>query len=522
MTIRRRLTLSYIGIVILLGVNLGIYVWGDAKRASTFEELRHAISRQTLLDSIQQKLSEDQKQVTLLSQFLAESGNSAESNEQIAIFNGALDELIREVTQLSSRANPANRARSEEFAQAVRSLCASWRVFYANLGRNQSRAITEIALHSEPLSIEVMQQMLPQLQNGEKDSVTAASDRFYQTSSLVGRISVLILIFSVVISSLLAIIVARRLSRTLGVLKDGADALGAGDLEHRIPVIGRDELSDLASAFNSMAVHLYSARGELEDRQREMEVLIESSDAANRAKSKFLAHMSHELRTPMNAIIGYSELLTEEAEDAGQTAMVPDLNKIGGAAKHLLSLMNDILDLSKIEAGKMELYLEQVEIRELVNEVISLMQPLAAKNFNRLETSVAPEVGAMYADTMKVRQILTNLMSNACKFTKSGVIAVEVTCHLEGGSETIVFRVRDSGIGMTEAQVAKVFEAFTQADGSTTRKYGGTGLGLTIARSFCEMMGGEITLESELGVGTTFIARLPGKVTDPRSIQKAS
>jgi signal transduction histidine kinase len=521
MTIRRRLTFSYIGILILLGLNLGIYLWGDMKRAATFEELRHAISRQTLLDSIQQKLSEDQKQVTLLSQFMADSNGSAESKEQIAVFDSTLDDIMKQVTQMSYLADPANHARSEDFAQSVRNLCASWRIFYENLGRNQSRAITEIALHSEPLSIKVMQDLLPQLQKGEKDSVTAASDHFYQTSSLVGRTSVFILIFSVVLSSLLAAVVARRISRTLGVLKAGADALGTGNLDHRIPVIGKDELSDLASAFNGMAAHLYSARCELEDRQRQMEVLMENAEGANRAKSKFLAHMSHELRTPMNAIIGYSELLSEEAEDAGNRAMIPDLNRIRGAGKHLLSLINDILDLSKIEAGKMDLDLEEFEIRGLVNEVISMMQPLAAKNFNRLETSIAPDVASMYADTMKVRQILTNLMSNACKFTTSGVIAVEVARELTEGPEMIVFRVRDSGIGMTPPQLAKVFDAFTQADGSTTRKYGGTGLGLTITRSFCHMMGGEVTLESELGVGTTFIARLPKRVIDQRTARKA-
>lgn len=515
MTIRKRLTLSYLGVMGLLGLNLGLYLWGDMKRQSAFEELRRALSRQALIDSIQQKLSDDQKQVTLLSQFLSDAGPSPASQDQKAVFNSTLEDIARQVEQMRLLSDPAGRARSDEFARATRDLASSWRVFYENLGRDQSRAIAEIALRGEPIGRMVMQQLLPRLREGEKESVATASNHFYEVSTLVGRVSIAILIASGVLSSLIAVIVARRFSRTLGVLTAGSNAIGTGNLTHRIPVIGKDELADLASSFNGMAERLQFTRDELEERQRELEILMEASEQANRAKSRFLAHMSHELRTPMNAIIGYSELLAEEAEDAGYAQMIPDLGRIRNAGKHLLSLINDILDLSKIEAGKMELDLEHFEIRALVAELVGMMEPLAAKNSNRIEVAIAPDATSMYADAMKVRQILANLLSNACKFTHSGVITLRIDCEANEDRERIVFRVRDSGVGMTREQAAKVFEAFTQADTSTTRKYGGTGLGLTITRSFCQMMGGEITLESEPGAGTTFSVILPRNVVEP-------
>ena len=233
------------------------------------------------------------------------------------------------------------------------------------------------------------------------------------------------------------------------------------------------------------------------------------AEAANRAKSQFLANMSHELRTPLNAIIGYSEMLQEEAEDLGQKDFVPDLQKIRAAGKHLLALINDILDLSKIEAGKMELYLESFDIREMLDDVATTVSPLVEKNANTLEIHCPPQVGTMFADLTKVRQVLFNLLSNACKFTQKGKITLQVE---RDGKEKIVFRVADTGVGMTAEQLGKIFEAFAQADASVTRKYGGTGLGLAITRRFCHMMGGEITAESESGTGSTFIVVLPAQV----------
>jgi PAS domain S-box-containing protein len=233
------------------------------------------------------------------------------------------------------------------------------------------------------------------------------------------------------------------------------------------------------------------------------------AEAANTAKSRFLANMSHELRTPLNAIIGYSEILQEEVEEAGQPGLVPDLQKIRGAGKHLLALINDVLDLSKIEAGRMELYLETFDVPAMLEEVVTTVSPLVAANRNRL-TVIGEHAGAMRADLTRTRQVLFNLLSNACKFTEDGAITVTV----RAAADWIEFEVADTGIGMTESQQARLFQAFAQAEASTSKKYGGTGLGLAISRQFCRMMGGDIAVAGAAGVGTRFTVRLPRTVVD--------
>jgi signal transduction histidine kinase/DNA-binding response OmpR family regulator len=238
----------------------------------------------------------------------------------------------------------------------------------------------------------------------------------------------------------------------------------------------------------------------------------EAAEAANRSKSQFLANMSHELRTPLNAIIGYSEILEEQATDLGQNDYIPDLQKINSAGRHLQSLIDDILDLSKIEAGKMELDLTTFDISEMIREVTTTVQAVVEKNGNALDVNCASEMGFMHADMTKVRQVLFNFLSNAGKFTENGTVRLEATRVNVDNRETVRFAVRDTGIGMTDEQVAKLFQDFTQVDASTTRKYGGTGLGLAISRRYCEMMGGNIDVDSTPGIGSTFRFELPAKV----------
>jgi signal transduction histidine kinase/DNA-binding response OmpR family regulator len=242
-----------------------------------------------------------------------------------------------------------------------------------------------------------------------------------------------------------------------------------------------------------------------------------SAEQADAAKSTFMANMSHELRTPLNAVIGYSEMLQEEAQDLGQDEFIPDLKKINAAGRHLLDLINSVLDLSKIEAGKMELYLESFEVKNLITDVTAVIEPLVAKNANRLAVNCGPEVGTMRADLTKVRQVLFNLLSNASKFTKAGTITLDIARRPETTGDTLVFRVSDTGIGMTAGQMEKLFQPFTQADVSTTRQYGGTGLGLTITKKFCKMMGGSVNVESEPGRGTTFTVELPAQVGEAKT-----
>ena len=238
------------------------------------------------------------------------------------------------------------------------------------------------------------------------------------------------------------------------------------------------------------------------------------AESANRAKSQFLANMSHELRTPLNAIIGYSEMLQEEAQEVGVDSFIGDLAKIQTAGKHLLALINDVLDLSKVEAGKMEFAPETFSVHEVIEAAATTVRPLAEKNRNKLVVEIQDDVGSMHADLTRVRQVLLNLLSNACKFTEDGTVTLQASRRKTSRGDRLEFRVSDTGIGMTPEQMSRLFEAFTQADATTARRYGGTGLGLAISRKIAQGMGGDIEVESAPDAGSTFTVRLPGSL-DP-------
>jgi signal transduction histidine kinase/DNA-binding response OmpR family regulator len=334
-----------------------------------------------------------------------------------------------------------------------------------------------------------------------------------------------------------SLFLARKMVKPIQALQSGATHLAAGDLDYRINVRTNDELETLAAEFNRMAGQLQESYASLEqkveERTRELGEALTELEVASRHKSEFLSNMSHELRTPLNAILGYSEMLQEEAEDLGQDDFIPDLQKIQAAGKHLLGLINSILDLSKIEAGKMDLYLEPFDVRQLVADVTAIVKPLVEKNANTLVVDCPDGLGEMRADLTKVRQALFNLLSNASKFTEHGTVTLVVRREAmapaglpsreadaafarwgAGPGDWLSFAVRDTGIGMTPEQLGRLFQAFMQADASTTRKYGGTGLGLAISRQFCRLMGGDITVDSEYGAGTTFTIYLPAEVVE--------
>jgi signal transduction histidine kinase/CheY-like chemotaxis protein len=277
--------------------------------------------------------------------------------------------------------------------------------------------------------------------------------------------------------------------------------IARGDLDTPIPAAGPDELGDMSRAlvvFRDNAREIHVAKEEADKARLEAE-------AASRTKSAFLANMSHELRTPLNAIIGYSELLVEDATDRGDTTSVEDLEKIQGAGKHLLGLINGILDLSKIEAGRMDVYLEQIYLSKLVEDVRTIVEPQVKKNGNELVIDCPTDIGSMRTDLTKLKQGLINLLGNAAKFTKDGTVRLALSREQgTDGVANVIFRVSDSGIGMTDEQMARLFQAFSQADTSTTRNYGGTGLGLTITRHFAVMLGGSIEVASKPGEGSTF------------------
>jgi signal transduction histidine kinase len=264
------------------------------------------------------------------------------------------------------------------------------------------------------------------------------------------------------------------------------------------------------------ARHLQDAHDTQRRNAQQLTALVEElrlaqkhAEAATRAKSDFLASMSHELRTPLNAIILYSELLQEVAEDEGRQSFVTDLQRIQSSGKHLLDLINGILDLSKIEAGKMSVAPETFEVRTMLDELLNTVEPLVQRNDNTLAVNCGAGVGTMTADPIKTRQILLNLLSNAAKFTRAGTIVLDVEPCSVADRPSIAFTVTDTGVGMTPEQTSTIFDPFTQADVTTTRKYGGTGLGLALVSRFCRLMGGEVSVQSQPGAGSRFTVTLP-------------
>ncbi|BAZ93837.1 signal transduction histidine kinase [Thiohalobacter thiocyanaticus] len=294
--------------------------------------------------------------------------------------------------------------------------------------------------------------------------------------------------------------------RPLQQLVSATRAVSDGRLEVRLDISREDEFGYLSRFFNQMLDRLMA-------QQRELEQAAEEARSVSRAKSAFLANMSHELRTPLNAIIGYSEMLEEEAGELGVKELTPDLYKIKSAGRHLLSLINDVLDLSKIEAGKMEINPVMFQLRDLVNDVVDNIHPMMSHNNNRFDVQVPESPGRMFSDETKLRQVLMNLLSNAAKFTENGDVRLGLARRREGEQEWIDFTVEDTGIGIPPEKLDRLFQEFSQIDSSSTRKYGGTGLGLAISRRICEKLGGSVEVDSEPGRGSRFTLCLPADLS---------
>jgi len=374
--------------------------------------------------------------------------------------------------------------------------------------------------------------------NGEPVGTLFLQSDMRQWDSRAKRYAIIFLSF-VMISGFFALLLSSKLQKLISGpilhLEDTMRMVSATkSYEVRATKFYGDEIGRLIDGFNTMLSEIqhrdtafHHANDELQTRTLELEGEIvhrkemqkellnakHAAEDANRAKSAFLANMSHELRTPLNAIIGYSEMLEEETHELGKVESVKDIQEIQKAGKHLLALINDVLDLSKIEAGRMGLHLETFEISPMIEEMVATLRPALSKNSNTIQVHVAQDLGVMRADITKVRQILFNLLSNACKFTDHGTISIAVNRSTDQGEDWIRFQVTDSGIGINAKQKANLFQEFTQADVSIARKYGGTGLGLAISYRYARLMKGHIAVESEPGQGSVFTVHLPAKVT---------
>ncbi len=322
-----------------------------------------------------------------------------------------------------------------------------------------------------------------------------------------------IFIVSMLLSVAIAAVVAWRTSRAIAepvitVTQVAEQVAKKSNFDLRAPITTDDEIGLLAKSLNRLIERV-------SERTKQLEQAKELAEAASTAKSQFLANVSHELRTPLNAVIGLSQLLQDDAADfAASPDFITDLETINSAGRHLLKLINDILDVSKIEAGKMTLYPETFDITNLINNVVLTVKPAMEKNGNTLQVDCDDNLGTMYTDQTRMQQILLNLLSNAAKFTTNGKVTLtvkheKIKLRQDAPLSVISFTVTDTGIGMSPSQQQQLFQPFTQGDNSTTRKYGGTGLGLAISRHFCQMMGGEIIVKSQLGVGSTFRVNLP-------------
>ncbi|TAG91157.1 MAG: HAMP domain-containing protein [Oscillatoriales cyanobacterium] len=435
--------------------------------------------------------------------------------------------VIQDYQQIQEFAK-ANSKTIEAYFQQVQKLLGNAKLSGLNPKQQQAfgRNLNNFATGDNTLKLEKFSQDSAQLAGSFRDK----ADEAFRTYEKAEKLGTLILIGSLTISAAIAAMLAVYTSRAIARPLEATTLIAQrvteeSNFDLQAPVTTSDEVGLLAISINELIQRI----GEYTEDLQEAKI---AAEAANRSKSAFLANMSHELRTPLNAIINYSEMLQEDAQDSGSEDFLPDLERIQTAGKHLLDMISDILDISKIEAGHVTLYLENFDVATMVEEVMTTAQSLVEKKGNSLALKTKGELGMMYADQPKVRQILLNLLSNAAKFTEEGVITIGIermkteksrptrkhknnddsSPGSQYTAQVLVFRVSDTGIGMTEEQLQQIFKPFIQADASTTRKYGGTGLGLTISQRLCHILGGEISVESEDGKGSTFTVSLPERV----------
>mgnify|MGYP000011659021 FL=1 len=515
MSFTRRLTFSFVAILLLSLGSVLVQVWGNDSRRRNVWLLQSVINTQAEMNAFSQQLYGLQRKMRVV-----EALNQSAANQQLS--EDERNEILQALEQLRALQRQLSRdlkefMRPEDFAPLrVDTLLDGWQRYVMATERGDGDAE---ALQAPRELAEYYLRISRQLSENEllllirSDEINA---KLKDIVSLTNKVALAVFLLALIVTFVLGYYMTRYTRRSIRQLQKGTAEWGSGNFNYRIADMGHDEFGQLATSFNEMASNLRNAMARVREASRR-------ADAATKAKSGFLANMSHELRTPMNAIIGYSEMLLEEIEDDPQLPaeqLQADLEKVQLAGKHLLTLINDVLDISKIESGRMAVFWETVELTSVLRDVEVTAQPLVAKNNNRLHCSYHVEETPLRTDVTRLRQVLLNLLSNAAKFTRGGDIRLKVWAEQEAPDE-LCFEVSDSGIGMSQEQLEKVFDAFVQADLSTTKQYGGSGLGLTISRKFAELLGGSLSAESREGEGSRFLLKLPVNGEQSSAMQAA-
>jgi signal transduction histidine kinase len=499
MSLRRQLTLSLVTILMLFAVNVGTHFWGSYARNESMLAYRNSVTAAQLSTEIEQLL-EDQRQQILILATLRDTTEDQLEDAELQRAEDAIVTINARIQELGKLSHGVTELNYEQLWESSSHLLKRWLNFY----RNYNNPNFELDMN-DPLPFLEASQRLKELEQRQAFIAAQRANIIDRTISLTDKITIIAFFASIFLTATLGYYLVSYTNRSLKRLKKGTERFGSGDLDYRIDDIDdTGELGDLADAFNEMSDKLRNAIYDVRKAR-------DDADEANAAKSIFLANVSHELRTPLNAIIGYSEMLHDELGDVGELdrpQFQQDLDIIIKSGRQLLTLIDDILDLSKIETGKMSLHCENFSPTAIIKQACEVLAPLLHNNNNELQIDNLRELPVLYNDAAKFRQIFTNLLSNANKFTRDGQISVSAR-ELPDRPGWAEFAIRDTGIGMTSEQLSRVFDAFVQADSSTSANYGGTGLGLAICRQFCDLMGGTIEVESEVGVGSTFTVLIP-------------